>query len=258
MTKGTGASLLPENFGGGQIIPDGRYTIREIKTTTFDYAGKGPESAACAIVFRNPEGTDFEQHYSAGKIEFLIPNDAKDEFVHPNGEDARIAGGSNFALFLTALREAGYPMAELGAKVTALLGADLEIVNKAQPERKGLKDQKTNKTIPLPIKYYGKAKGVAGAAKAAAKPSTTTSPATAAENGLDEETINTVQLILAEAPDTTMGRVKLGTQVMLKLAKDKSPHMAGAKKLASDPAWLAAQAEAGGWTVTGDQVKLNG
>jgi hypothetical protein len=252
---GTGASLQPETFGGGQIIPDGRYIIKEIKTTTFNYAGKGPESAACAVIFRSADGTDHEQYYSAGKMEFLVPNEANDEFVHPDGGDARIAGGSNFALFMTALKESGFPMGELGAKVTGLLGADLDIANKAQPKREGLKDQKDNKTIPLPVKYYGKAKGVA---KGAAKTTTTAKAEAPAANGatLDEEARNVVLMVLAEAPDNTMSRVKLGTQVMLKLAKDKSPNMAAIKKLASDPAWLASQAEAGGWTVAEDNVTV--
>ena len=267
MTESTGASLLPGDFGGGAIIPDGRYTIKAIQTQMFDYNGTQPEGPACAIVFHGADGTDHEQNYSAGKAEFLVPNKDGSEFVHPRGETAKITKGSNFALFVSAMVDAGFPVAELTSKVTAFLGADVEIVNKAQPKREGLKDSKEGKTIPLPTKYYGKGKATArpaarptAAARTApaAAPSTTSAApaASATANGaLDDDAILAVQEVLAIADGNKTTIPRLGTAVMLTLAKAKNPNAQAIRKMLT-PEWLTAQSEVGSWIVDGADIAL--
>jgi hypothetical protein len=132
----------------------------------------------------------------------------------------------------------------------------------AQQKREGLKDQKEGKTIPLVAKIISLPGEGKGALAAKGKPATATpktAASTASSNGnadLDEAAISAIQEILAEAPENSLTKMKLGTNVMLKLSKAKDPNLGAIKKLATDPAWLAAQADAGGWSFDGETVKL--
>lgn len=263
MADRKGASLLPQDFAAGGAIPDGDYMIASARAAIFNYGGNGPETPAIHVTFADADGESREQHYSAGKMEFLKPSEDGLRLVHPEGGDARIGKQSNAAAFLVSLIDGGFPVERLGDDLSAIDGTRVTIVNKAQPKRAGLTDQKEGKTIPLVAKVLslpGEGKG--GVKGAAAKPATrtpATAASTAASNGggnLDESAISAIQEILAEAPDNTLTRLKLGTNVMLKLSKAKDPNMSGIKKLASDAVWLAANAEAGGWTTDGDTVKL--
>lgn len=257
-----GASFVPEDFGKGGTIPDGRYTIIKAQTQEFDYGGTTTGTPTCAFVFKSHDGQEYEQNYSAGKLENLTHSADHTMFVHPRGEKAIINDGSNFALFLKATLNAGFPKAELTNKVTCFVGADVEIVNQAQPKRnlEGSKD----KTIPLPTKYYGKAGTAAKArptaartAPAAATSTTSAAPAASATvNGdLDADAIIAVQEVLAIADGNKTTVPRLGTAVMLMLAKAKNPNAQAIRKLLT-PDWLTANGEAGSWVVDGADIAL--
>lgn len=263
MAEARGASLLPEDFSVGGAMPDGEYMIAAAKAATFDYNGTQAPSPALHITFADADGEAREQYYSAGKLDFLAPDVDGRKFVNPAGGDAKIAKQSNAAAFLLSIINGGFPREKISDDVSVFSGTKVLIENKAQPKRAGLADQKEGKTIPLVAKVIslpGEAKGSAkGAAKSPATKTQATAASTAASNGsgdLDEAAISAIQEILAEAPDNTLTRLKLGTNVMLKLSKAKDPNMAQIKKLASDATWLAANAEAGGWTSDGETVKL--
>lgn len=253
-----GASLLPQDFAAGGALPDGEYIIAGAAAATFNYGGKGPDTPAIHITYVNADGEPVEQYYSAGKMDFLSPSDDGKRFVNPSGEEARIQKNSNAAAFLGSIIKGGFPVEKLTDDVSVFAGSRVLIRNEAQPKRPGIKDEKEGKTIPLVERYLGEAKG--GSAKGATAGHATATPQTAASsastNGqLDEAAVTAVQEALAEA-NGSLTRLKLGTAIMLKLSKQKDPNMAAIKKLATDAAWLAAQAEAGGWTSDGNTVAL--
>lgn len=263
MATTKGASLNPADFSSGGAVPDGRYTIKTAQAVEFDYGGNAAAVPALCLVLVDGSGTEFTQHYSAGKLENLVPSDNGDEFVHPGGDDAKISKSSNLASFIAAIVNAGFPPNELTAKVTCFNGADVDIVNQAQPKRPGLKDQQEGKTIPLPVKYYGKAK----AGKSGARPSpartagaTTKTPATpvaaSPSNGdLDAEAIMRVQEALTNAKDNSLNLVKVKLTVWQLATKAKDANATAYRTLVT-PEWLEANAEAGGWTWDGETVAL--
>lgn len=263
MAEQQGASFNPDEFGKGGTIPDGRYTITKAQTQEFDYGGNAAAVPAACFVFKSQDGHEYEQNYSAGKLENLVPNQDGTMFVHPRGEKAIVNDGSNFALFLKAMKGAGFPWGEVTNKITCFLNADVEIVNQAQPKRnlEGSKD----KTIPLPTKYYGKAgKAAARPTTTAAKPvaapkaATATSsvtPASAPNGDLDADAIIAVQEVLAIADGNKTTITRLGTAVMLTLAKAKNPNAQAIRKLLTAD-WLTANMEVGSWVVDGQDIAL--
>lgn len=244
--KAGGASLNPADFTSGGMLPDGRYTIKSAQAVEFDYGGTTSGVPAVEIVYLPHEGGEtVSQHYSAGKAEYLEPSEDGTELVHPNGEDAKIAKNSNFGSFVAAMVKAGFPPTELGSKVTCFVGADVEMVQTAQPKRAG---SDKDKTLPLPTKYYGKATAGKGKGAPAAK-----APAAAASNGnVDSAAVERIKAVLAGEAEGTLGRVKLATKVWLTAQKAKDPNAAAYKKLASDVQWLEDHADEGEWVLDGD------
>lgn len=260
---GKAASMNPADFGSGGAVPDGRYVIKAAQCIEFDYDGKAnPVPAAEIVLFDGT--TDYSQKYSAGRLEALVPSDDGTEFVHPNGEDAKINNKSNFGVFIKALVDAGLPATELTSKITSLVGLDLDMVSKAQEKRPGLKDQVEGKTILLPVKYHGRvktgkapARGAAGkaaaSAPASARAASTTQPAS---NGdLDSEAIIKVQEALTNAKDNTLNLVKIKLTVWQLATKAKDANATNYRNLITMD-WLEANADAGGWAVAGDTVSL--
>lgn len=252
MAKG---SLLPENAVGGGAVPDGDYTIKEIQTGMFDYGGRTEEVPAITVLYASDDGSTVEQSYSAGKGAKL--------FDPPDGKRFEVVGkNSNAFQWIGSMIAAGFPKASVDDDVTVFKGCRVTVVNQAQPKRPGLKDQTEGKTIPLVTKVLalpGKKAAPAARPTAAATPSKAAVPA-ASSNGepteLDAHAIEVIQQIVATAPENTITRLKLGTAVMLTLAKAKDPQMAAIKKLATDAAWLVANAELGGWTSDGEVLTL--
>lgn len=256
MAKG---SLLPENAVGGGAVPDGDYIIKEIVAQMFDYGGKADEVPAITVLYASDDGNTVEQSYSAGKgAKLAEPADGKRFEI--------IGKNSNAWAWIGAIIGAGFPKDRVDDDVTVFKGCRVTVVNVAQLKRPGLKDQTEGKTIPLVTKVLAlpgvKAGGVRPTTPkpAAATPAKTAAPVASSANGepteMDALAIAAIQSIVATAPDNTITRLKLGTAVMLTLAKAKDPNMAAIKKLATDGAWLVANAELGGWTSDGETVVL--
>lgn len=265
------ASGNPADFMVGGAVPDGRYTIKSVSTDdTFDYQGKSSKGAVptCDFTFVSAQdGAEFTQHYSAGDLEYLVPDESRTGFVHPRGEDAKIGRNTNFGKFLIAIINAGFPATILDAgDFSVLAGSDVELLAQAQPKGSDGKD----KTLTLPTKYYGKvmagakrrptqtaSRGSASSAARTAAPTATASPSNNGDN-LDADTVTRVQEALAVAADNTMSVVKLGTTVWLTAQRDKNANVKlnakSYKDRAGNAEWLDANAEAGGWVVDGDQV----
>lgn len=257
MAKG---ALLPENAIGGAVIPDGEYDIEAVAATTFNYGGRQADTPAILVVYKAvSDKMVYEQHYTAGK----------ESALHESMDSKRfetISKNSNAWLWLGSIMGAGFPKERVDDDVTVFSGSRVTVVNQAQPKRPGIKDQVEGKTIPLITKVLalpGEKK--AGARPLAAQKSATTAAKTAAptataspSNGgaaLDAVAIELAQTILAQAGGS-LTKLKLSTQAMLRLAKD--PNMMPVKQLLGDSAWLAANAETGGWSFDGNIVTLGG
>lgn len=260
MAKG---SLLPENAVGGGAVPDGDYIIKDIMAHMFDYGGKADEVPAIAVVYATDDGTAQEQNYSAGNGAKLVDP--------PDGKRFEIIGkNSNAWAWIGSMLNSGFPKGSVDDDVTVFKGCRVTVVNQAQPKRAGLKDQVEGKTIPLVTKVLA-LPGAKGATvpKSPAKPAAAPRPVTATpsvtpaspSNGepseLDTRAIEVIQQIVATAPEMTITRLKLGTAIMLNLAKAKDPNMAICKKMGTDPVWLQQFAELGGWTTDGEVIVLN-
>lgn len=240
---GKSASFLPQDFVAGGAIPDGEYRIAACQTVKFNYGGAGPEVPALLVTYESKDGMLADQNYSAGKLESLVPSEDGKRFVHPGGDDAKVNKSSNFAAFINSIIAAGFPAEKLGdGDVSVFEGTKIVIENLAQPKRAGL-DQK-EKTIPL-------VRSIVSLPGAHHK-----SNGKAATGSLNDEAISAVQEALGSAKDHTLASSKLATNVMLRLAKNHDPNANAIKKLAGDTAWLAENAERGGWSTDGDTVTL--
>lgn len=257
-------SLLPENATGGGAVMDGDYVIK-CRTGMFDYGGTIEAVPALFVTYG-----DTEQAYSAGKGSAL----SKD---HPDYEFDSISKNSNALQWISSILDAGFPKDKLDADVRVFDGTNVHVEAKAQPKRAGIKDSKEGAVISLITKINSLpgAKAAAGkpvavpkapAPKPAASGATTPAPTSAApaaveatttSNGeLDMETTLLVQEALAGATDNKLGRMKLGTVLLTTLVRAKNPNQAAIRKMATDAAWLAANAEVGGWTFDNDTVSL--
>jgi hypothetical protein len=249
-------SLLPENaVGGSGIIPDGDYNIKDIVAHMFDYGGRTEPVPAIGVTYVADDGTEYEQHYSAGKGSSLAqPEDGKRFEV--------IGRNSNASAWLGSIINGGFPAGKVDDDVTVFKGCRVTVTNTAQPKRPGLKDQTEGKTIPLVTKVLALpgTKGGVTRPTAAATPSKTAQPAATSNGNVDDHAVEVIQAILATATDgsNSLSRLKLGTAIMLNLAKAKDPTMAQCKKLATDQTWLAAQMERdpAPWVYSDDVVTL--
>ena len=258
--KSKGASLAPEDHAGAGQIPDGDYTITDCYAGSFDYNGQVPEGVpAILVMYKSSDGQSYEQPYKAGDNEHLVASDDHERFIHPNGGEARIYKGGAASQWLGSLVKAGFNIT--GDSIKQFKGLKVTLVNVAAPT--GKTKDKEGKVIPLVAKVLGTAgtaKASPNAGKASAPPAPATTPATASHsNGLDETARDMILTILAGAPDNTITRVKLSTQVMLAASKDPAlkPNMPALKKLAGDASWLVDQAEVSGWATDGEVISIN-
>lgn len=237
MAKG---SLNPENMTGGGAVADGEYTLAKLVVASFNYGGSGPESPACMVTYRNDSGQEQEQAYTAG---------AQAEMGRDGKSFVSIAKSSNFAMWVASMIKAGFPQDKLGDDVTVFQGAKVHVSAVAQPKRAGLKDQAEGKTIVLVDKLISMP-GAKTNAKAASPVNQDAEPAG------DEALITAVQEQLAKV-EGGQERGKLVTAIYLNAIRQKvnsADATAMKKTLTLD--WLNENAEAGGWTVTGEVVSL--
>lgn len=258
-----GASLDPSTHTKGGAVPDGDYTIKSVSCEVWDYNGKGPEGPAIAVVYADPKdpATTYTQYYSAGKAEFLMPSEDKRRMVHPQGEDAKYAGGSNASVWLSSLLKAGFPTERMaGDDVTVFAGATVQVTTVAQQKR-GMTDEKEGKTIPLVTKIMSLPGVKAGTARptvvkptaAATAPATATPAASSTANGdADLVAVEAVMKALDTAPDHTL-KVKGLAVRCLKFAPGTK--LNDLTKLITAE-WLIAQADTTGWTTDGEVVAL--
>lgn len=256
-----GASLDPSTHTKGGAVPDGDYLIKSVSCEVWDYNGKGPEGPAIAVVYADPKdpATTYTQYYSAGKAEFLMPSEDKRRMVHPQGEDAKYAGGSNASVWLSSILKAGFPSERMaGDDVTVFTGATVTVQTVAQAKR-GMADEKEGKTIPLVSKIVALPGAKAGAARptqakatVAATPQSAATPAASSNGDLDGIAMGAVAQALEAAPEHSL-KVKGLAVRCLKFAPGTK--LNDLTKLITAE-WLVANADAAGWATDGETVTL--
>lgn len=254
-----GATLDPRTHTKGAGVPDGDYILKTVTCDEFTYPDGSKTVPAIMVLYADAHdpSVTHEQAYSAGDLARLVPSDDKRRMVHPRGEAASYAGGSNASLWLNSIMKAGYEFQ--GDDVTQVQGMKVTITAVAQEKRPGLKDQKEGKTISLVSKILampGKAPVAAGrpTATASATPASTAAPAngSASASDLDSTAIQAVMQALEAAPEHSL-KVKGLAVRCLKFAPGTK--LNDLTKLIT-PEWLVAQADATGWTTDGEAVAL--
>jgi len=262
MAPSKGASLDPSTHIKGGAVPDGDYTIKSVTCEIFDYNGTQPSGAALCFVFDDGNGQTHEQYYSAGKADRLIPSEDKKRMVHPQGEAAAYAQGSNASMMLASLLKAGFPTSRMsGDDVTVFNGTKITLTAVAQQKR-GLANEKEGKVISLVTKVLSlpgekaarptQQAGRAPAASTSTTAATNAAPTAAVNGDLDSVAIQAVLQALEAAPDHNLKVKGLAVRCLKFAAGTKLNDLT--KLITAD--WLIAQADTTGWTTDGEVVAL--
>jgi hypothetical protein len=241
-------SLRPENAIGSAIgVPNGEYTITAAKAHMLEYtAGRaaGTSVPSGVFTFTSTGGEVYEQNYSAGKSGALASPDDGKRF-------AAIAKKSDLVRFVASIITGGFPVEQIGDDITVFEGTRVVIENVAKEKIDAGDKDKTLALVAKVLAMPGKSAKVSSAG-----PTTAPSNGSAAGGELDAIVIDAIQTALAQAPANKLTRLQLGTKVFLAVTKEHPAQAGAIKKIAQDAVWLAAQAEAGGWSSTGEEVKL--
>lgn len=297
-------SLAPSTFAtGGGLLDDADVEIMDAAFLLWDYNGSQPQGPALGVTMRVLEGgkhkvaedkvkfesgfEDHDQYYTAGKIEFFVPNEDGTGLV-PAGDKTAITQSCNTAVFLASLVNVGLPESVLASgNIKDLIGTRLHVNRIEQEARKQGKNSTftgdvnkkheilvATKLISLPGEAPKAATGLskAGPSKVtSAKPAASSTPATTASNGvpagfdptdpLHEKAQAWLLEVLMESGDEGIARKEVGAKIFAKakVALEGKPDPDGPKamKLAFGEEFLTAGAEAGaGWAFDGSRVTI--
>lgn len=184
------ASNLPEDMLQGGLKDDFDGVIEKARYVPWDYNGSLDHHVLAVALTIRPEGEEpFVQHYSAGDLENFVPaaedgtlvdldngegEDLEGVAARRVGKKEQMSSSSNWAAFVSAALDAGFPRTEVSPLITFIEGTSAHFNRIPQKKRSGIVsqaaggDEKTNrsKDILVITEYKGKA---AGGAKAAAK-----------------------------------------------------------------------------------------
>lgn len=202
------ASMNPDNMLAGGLKDDFDGEVIKARLVPWDYEGNIDHHILAVALTIQPDDEDapFVQHYSCGELENFVPSkDGKTSVDLDNGEGEELEGvyalrvgkkeqlnnNTNWAHFVGAALDAGFPKNELGAAVTFIEGTYGHWNRIPQKKRSGIivqptgegKRARSNDILVIteikekPAKKAGAAAGRAAGAKMAAK---------AASSDLDE------------------------------------------------------------------------
>jgi len=240
------ASMNPDNMLAAGLKSDFDGLITKVRLCPWDYDGKLDHHVLAVAVTITPDGEDpFTQHYSAGDLELFVPSkDGETPVDLESGEGEALEGiyafkigkkdqlsnSTNWAQFITAALDAGFPREKLTAAVTCFEGIYGHFDRIPQKKRAGLvkpaaTDSKARSNDILvvteikeaPAAAAGKpSSGAAKATSASSKPSTaaaakTPTPSTTATAGgdLDSKLVEIVRAALAAAGEEGLQKAKL-------------------------------------------------
>lgn len=245
------SASLKDSAPGG-FLDDMDATCINAETGEYTYPS-GTSVNAMILTFRTDDGQEHIEAYSSGGA---LPS--------PNhtGFETTPRDNSKAKRFIVAAIKVGVDVED---SVKAFENQRFHLKRETLPKMPGIdKEGDKDKTVLLPtalLKSTARptAKAPVKSAPAVAKPATSaasTASATSATNGdLDADAIIAVQAVLAGAPNGTTTVPRLGTALLMALAKEKHPHAQAIRKLATAD-WLIANSEVGSWVIDGQNVTL--
>lgn len=146
--------MNPDNMIAGGLMDDFDGTITKVRLVPWDYNGKLQNHVLAAAVTIKPEdGDEFVQHYSAGDLENFVPSNDGENGVDLSGDDPEamegiyalrvgkkegLSSSSNWAGFIKAALDAGFPVSALTAAVSCFEGVVAHFNRIPQKKRAGL------------------------------------------------------------------------------------------------------------------------
>ena len=142
-----GLSLRPSSFSqGGGLIDDVDVEITRARFVEYDFEGKADKPTLCLLLqLKDSDGGEHAQYFSAGDMAYFVPSedpknpDLNGITIVKVGEKDNLNGGTNTALLLNSLVQAGFPEDKLdGGDVRVLEGLVGHVNRVPQPKRSGL------------------------------------------------------------------------------------------------------------------------
>ena len=179
-----GVSIRPSQFVEGGAVPVDRNLLwGPCRFNLFDYTKKDgtvvATTVAAKIHYKDDEGTEYDQEYSAGDPARFSPSkDGKTLEALTASEN--LSKSSNYYILMNALTNAGFPENKLGEDISVLDGLYTHNIGIPEPKRSGLVRETAEgareRVISVPdsiIKLPWEGKGKAAPAKKAATPAET-------------------------------------------------------------------------------------
>lgn len=138
-----GASIRPSTFRGGGLLDDVDVRWKDPHFTSEAPEGYSSDSDSLffMVTLVQADGTETDQHWSAGKLEYFEPSKDGGRAI-PVGDKQDMSSSTNFAELMNSLIEAGFDEADLPEDdIRELDGLEVHMVRKAQPKRSGLKNR---------------------------------------------------------------------------------------------------------------------
>ncbi len=144
-----GVSIDPESFVEGGAVPVDRnllwtdcsfvrfqYTKKD-GSVSLDANGEPIEIPAARIVYKDDDGAEFVQHYSAGDLSRFEPSKDGKSLIPVGGAQA-LSKSSNYYILMNALVNAGFPKNKLGSDISILNNLYAFHIGATEPTRTGL------------------------------------------------------------------------------------------------------------------------
>lgn len=278
------ASLRPEDFMEGGGLPSDFRGV--VKSSRFRKAGPGydlpytpgkPTLVLETIIIPADDseyaGQEIVDYKSAGSLDLFVPSeDGKTEtdvgrFAKPVDKDKKkMSRNSNFAHFMTVVRDAGFPDDKLSVDVSCFDGMDAYWTRIPQMQRKDMAqinpkdggDSGRVKDILMPVEVYSAggqaAAGGASRKKSAAAKGTgaaSAAPAAADDSGLAEKVAGLVLETLSDGETWPRSRVIAQVVKGLDAAEKK-----GGMTLLQDPAWVGGEDQPWTFDAAGNTLSL--
>lgn len=229
MAELKGVSLNPDDFKeGGGLWTGVEGTIKGLSFKMWDYQGKAKPACAALLQVEDDQGVEYEQYLSCGGGSIYPSPDGK--FILPAG--TALNSGSNFALFVLSMINAGFPKTRIADDVSVFVGGKYYFERVAAPKRSVIKQPRadgkvfedTILTVTKIISLPGdKAKGaVKGAKKGAPSPAVigvkTATAASADGDDLSDTATMVVMEVLGNNPGVQYNKQTLAKDVFAALA----------------------------------------
>lgn len=254
-----GVSLRPSDAQQGGLVDDIDVDIKEAKFIEWDYNGNiASPVLGMELTLIDAEGKDYQQVFSAGDLKRLQPSEDGKRAIAVGGATG-LNANSNAVAFLASLIDAGFPEEKFAeGDISVMEGANVHVLRKAQPTRKGIAAQNANgreATVLLVTKINrlpgeGK-KGVARPTTTTTASKTASKPTPAESSDVETEAAETI-IAMLEANGGEVTKSSVGAKSFKLLSKN--PNRPAILKLMTDDDWLESSGESFGWTYDGKTI----